>query len=61
MKVIIILILSCLLASPWLINVWKLSDCDFVSDYKCEFVHGVGLVVPPSAIITVWFDDDSSR
>lgn len=48
----------CLLCSPWVINAWKLSDCDFEGNLKCEFIHGVGLVIPPASYITVWFDDD---
>lgn len=47
-----------LFASPWIVNAWKLSDCDFESNYRCEIIHGVGRVVPPLSIVTVWFDDD---
>ena len=38
-------------------NFAKFVKCDFVSPYKCEVVHGIGLV-PPLQIITVWFDHD---
>lgn len=43
---------------PYIINVYKLTDCDFESPYKCEFVHGVGVIIPPASLVTVWFDDD---
>ena len=43
---------------PWLISIYQLSNCDFKSDYKCEATHGIGVFVPPTAIVTVWFDTD---
>jgi len=43
---------------PWAWNAKKLASCDFESNYKCEAIHGVGLVFPPASIVTVWFDDD---
>ena len=39
----------------WVWNSVKLTSCDFESNYKCEFIHGAGLVVPPLSIVTVWF------
>jgi hypothetical protein len=42
-------------------NVIKVTNCDFESDYKCEVIHGVGVIVPPAALITVWFEDDSVK
>lgn len=42
----------------WLVNAYKFASCDFESPFKCEVVHGIGVFVPPSAIITVWVDDD---
>jgi len=44
--------------TPYLWNGYKLSNCDFESDYKCEIIHGIGVVVPPLAFVTVWFGDD---
>ena len=43
----------------WAWNGVKLASCDFESDYKCEAIHGVGLVIPPTSVITVWFGDDN--
>ena len=40
------------------LNAYKLTQCDFESPYKCEVVHGVGLV-PPLWVATVWFDTDT--
>lgn len=39
-------------------NAVKLASCDFESNYKCEVIHGAGLVVPPLSLVTVWFADD---
>lgn len=44
----------------WVWNVVKLASCDFEPNYKCEFIHGAGMVVPPLSIVTVWFGDDGS-
>lgn len=52
------LIIVLLLCAPWLINAYKLTQCDFESDYKCEILHGAGLVLPPFSFITVWFSAD---
>jgi len=43
----------------WIWNAVQLASCDFESNYKCEAIHGIGLVVPPTSIITIWFGDDS--
>ena len=42
----------------WIWNATKLASCDFNAPYKCELIHSIGLVLPPIAIITVWFDID---
>lgn len=39
----------------WAVNFYKLTSCDFESPYKCEVVHGVG-ILPPVALITSWYD-----
>lgn len=53
-----LLIVALLVATPYIWNGYKLAGCDFESSYKCEVIHGVGVVIPPTAYITVWFDDD---
>lgn len=53
---IVVIVIGFLL--PWPINAYKLSNCDFKSDYKCEVMHGIGVFVPPAAIVTVWFGTD---
>ena len=40
-------------------NVIKVTNCDFASDFRCEVIHGVGVIIPPASLITVWFADDS--
>ncbi len=42
----------------WIWNANKLASCDFKAPYMCEIIHNVGLILPPIAIITVWFDID---
>jgi len=44
--------------STWIWNATKLASCDFDAPYRCELIHGVGLVLPPLAIVTAWFDID---
>lgn len=56
-ELIIVIVIPFLLV-PWLWNIVKFASCDFEPSYRCEIIHGVGVVVPPAAIITVWFDTD---
>lgn len=49
-----------LIAISWVVNLVKLTDCDFKADYKCEVLHGVGLV-PAVALVTAWFDTDEPK
>lgn len=44
----------------WLVNAAKLASCDFTHNYRCEIIHGAGLVVPALSIATVWFKDDGA-
>lgn len=53
-NVAIVLVLGVVLCAPWVINAVKLLDCDFKPDYKCEVVHGIGVVIPPMSYLTVW-------
>lgn len=41
----------------FVLNIVKLTDCDFAAPYRCEAIHGIGLL-PPAAIVTVWFATD---
>ena len=41
----------------WGVNIVRFINCDFESPYKCEIVHGIGLV-PPIAPFVVWTDTD---
>lgn len=42
-------------AVSWVVNLVKLTDCDFAAPYRCEAIHGIGLI-PVAAPFTVWFD-----
>jgi len=61
MKLSALLILAVLAFAPYVWNAAKFIDCDFESNYKCEAIHGVGVVIPPAAFITVWFGDDEDE
>lgn len=43
----------------WIINIVKLTDCDFKTPYRCEVLHGVGLF-PPINVVTAWMSTDKS-
>ena len=58
MNPIIAIITLVIFVSPYAWNGYKLAGCDFESNYKCEAIHGIGVIIPPASIITVWFDDD---
>jgi hypothetical protein len=60
MKLLPLLIIAVIACTPYVWNGYKLSNCDFESNYKCEAIHGIGVVIPPAAFITVWFDDDGA-
>ena len=49
------LVVVVVVAVGWVKNVIKLWDCDFNAPYKCEVVHGLGLM-PPIGAITGWID-----
>jgi len=57
----IILIIALALFPVWafVLNAYKLFQCDFNTPLKCEIVHTIGVVVPPLSMITVWGDDDT--
>lgn len=55
----LILVIAFLVIIPWFVNVYKVTKCDFKEDYRCEIVHGAGVVIPPVALITVWMDTDT--
>lgn len=45
--------------ASWATNFYKLTECDFNEPYKCEVIHGVG-VIPPFAFVTAWFSIDTA-
>ena len=52
---IFVLVIVVVVMVGWVKNVIKLADCDFTAPYKCEVVHGVG-IIPPVGMITGWLD-----
>ena len=59
MKEYHILIIWILLCIGWIVNFYKLTECDFKESYKCEVIHGLG-VIPILSPITVWFNSDAN-
>lgn len=57
---ILILALVLLVPVSWVFNFVALTNCDFESPYKCEVIHGAGLVIIPASVVTVWFDSDET-
>ena len=49
------LVLALVALVCWVTNFNKLIDCDFKAPYKCEAIHGIG-ILPPAALVTAWFD-----
>ena len=58
---IALLIAIAIVSVPWVWNAAKFASCDFVAPYKCEVLHGTGILVPPASFITVWFADDGAQ
>lgn len=40
----------------WVVNIFKLFECDFSAPWKGEIIHALG-IIPILAPFTVWFDD----
>lgn len=47
------LVLSAYSIITWLVNLYKLTQCDFASPWKEEIIHIVGLV-PTFSWVTCW-------
>jgi len=62
MHFVIIIWLSIVAAvcGSWVGNLLKLTDCDFEPNYRCEALHGAGLI-PVVSVITVWADTDKKE
>jgi len=43
-----------LLVGSWVVNLKQFLSCDFDPVNKQEIVKGIGVFIPPAAIITVW-------
>lgn len=50
-----LLIIYLVFTIAWVINLVKLVQCDFEAPYKDEIIHTIGLVDPPTSLVTVWF------
>ena len=39
----------------WIVNLIQFIGCDFAEPYKDEVIYGIGVFIPPAAMVTVWF------
>ena len=46
------------LSLSWLVNLYRITSCDFDMPLRCEVIHATGVFIPPAALVTAWFDDD---
>ena len=44
-----------LMLVAYIVNIIKFVNNDFEAPYKSEIVNGIGIFLPPAAVITVWF------
>lgn len=49
-----------LVGVSWVVNLVKLTECDFESDYKCEALHVIGLV-PFISLGAAWVGSDEDE
>lgn len=57
-QVFIFIFIMVALPGAYIWNFYKLSNCDFEPNYKCEIIHGSGAIFFPVSVVTVWFGDD---
>ena len=44
------------LAVGWVVNLYKFTQCDFESPYKCEAIHGASIFLAPAGGVVGWMD-----
>jgi len=49
------LVVVILIGSGWIMNLKKLSDCDFKAPYKAEVIHTIG-IIPVVGAVTGWMN-----
>ena len=57
-KLAVLILFVALQFTSYFVNAYKLTQCDFESNYKCEVIHGLGLIPSPISIVTVWVGTD---
>lgn len=55
---LIVVVAGVFLICVWPYNFYRLTQCDFASPWKCEVIHAIGVLIPPAAIVTMWFSED---
>jgi hypothetical protein len=43
------------IGTSWIVNFYKLTQCDFAAPYQGEGIHAVG-IIPVASLVTVWFN-----
>ena len=55
-KFFVVLLVLCVgVFAGWCMNLYKLTQCDFQSPYKCEVIRAIG-IVPPVGAVAGWID-----
>jgi hypothetical protein len=49
--VLLLIILTLVGATGWGLNIYKLTQCNFESPYKCEVLRVIGLIPPIGAVM----------
>lgn len=53
-------LLPFVVVGTWVNNLFDLMECDGKADYKCEIIHGAGLI-PVVSVFTSFVDSDEER
>lgn len=61
MAVITTITISLAITISWCFNVYKFTQCDFKGPWNGEVLHGAGVIMPPIAVVTVWFNDEQDK
>ena len=57
---IVFVLIFGVIGTGWVMNINKLTDCDFEAPYKCEMIHGLG-VIPFIGMVTGWMDIEDGK
>lgn len=59
---LIVAVVAIVFMSSIAVNAYQFAfKCDFEAPYKCEATHGLGVAIPPLALIAVWAETDKGE